>query len=354
LSLPILDSLQAQLAVRYEDYGDPIGDTVNPKLGVKWDVADFLALRGSVGTTFRGPTAQNVDPGKVTTLQAISGVFRAVHTAGNPDLQPESALTMNFGAIFKMAGFTATVDYWSFDMDDQLVAEPVAGIAATMFAQTSTCITNPADPFYALQHRFTFTAAGCAATNLVALDTRWINGPNLKTSGIDLGLTYALDSVNLEFGVNVTYTLEYKTGDVFVEGVLVQKAFDAVGKLNYQTTAFPIPQVKGIGYIQYTLGANNLRWQSNYVGSYEDQRTDIFVATSATNNTIISGGKTIEATTLHSLYYNLQLPSNVGLSLSVENIFDQDPSFARLDYSYDPFTGSAFGRTYKAGFRVKF
>jgi iron complex outermembrane receptor protein len=365
LSLPILDNLQAQLAVRYEDYGGQVGDTVNPKLGVKWDITDAFALRGSVGTTFRGPTAANVAPGTTTTLQAIQGTFRAIRTAGNPTLNPESAVTMNFGAIFKAAGFTGTADYWSFDMKDQIVNEPVAGISTTMF--TPNHCDDPA--YAALQARFTFTGNVCNSANIQRLDIHVINGPKLKTSGIDLGLTYALDSVNLEFGVNATYILEYKTGDVFVEGQLVQPAFDAVGKLNYQTTAYPLPQIKGLAFIQYTMGAHNLRWQMNYVDSYLDQRTDIFAASQATNNAatgntnssylaannqVIAGGKTIDSTTLHSLYYTLQLPANLTVSLAVENVFDTDPSFARLDYSYDPFTGSAFGRTYKAGFRAKF
>ena len=39
--------------------------------------------------------------------------------------------------------------------------------------------------------------------------------------------------------------IEYKIDDVTVEGILVQPAFDAVGQLNYQTTAYPLPQWKG-------------------------------------------------------------------------------------------------------------
>lgn len=35
-SLPILDSVQAQLAYRYEDYGGKVGSTSNPKLSVRW------------------------------------------------------------------------------------------------------------------------------------------------------------------------------------------------------------------------------------------------------------------------------------------------------------------------------
>jgi iron complex outermembrane receptor protein len=69
---------------------------------------------------------------------------------------------------------------------------------------------------------------------------------------------------------------------------------------------------------------------------------------------VITGGKVIESQLLHSIYYTWQMPADLTLSLAVENLFDQAPSFARLDYSYDPFTGSPFGRTYKAGLRARF
>ena len=44
----------------------------------------------------------------------------------------------------------------------------------------------------------------------------------------------------------------------------------------------------------------------------------------------------------------------LAATLSVLNIFDRDPSFARLDYNYDPFTGSALGRNFKVGLSKKF
>ena len=56
LAVPLSDSLEAQIALRYEDYGSGIGDTIDPKFDVLWSVNDVLSLRGSVSTTFRAPT----------------------------------------------------------------------------------------------------------------------------------------------------------------------------------------------------------------------------------------------------------------------------------------------------------
>ena len=134
----------------------------------------------------------------------------------------------------------------------------------------------------------------------------------------------------------------------------MSQPFDAAGKLNYQTTAFPLPQLKGNLFAQYAFGPHNFRYVMNYIDSYTDQRVTEFNASPATNNTPITAGKEIDKTVFHDLHYLLQLPWQLTLSASVENLTDEDPSFARLDLSYDPFTSSALGRTYKVGLRKRF
>jgi iron complex outermembrane receptor protein len=52
--------------------------------------------------------------------------------------------------------------------------------------------------------------------------------------------------------------------------------------------------------------------------------------------------------------YRVFLPMNITLNLSIENLLDRDPSFARLDLNYDPFTGNALGRTFKFGLKKAF
>ena len=50
-------------------------------------------------------------------------------------------------------------------------------------------------------------------------------------------------------------------------------AFNAVGLLNYQTTVIPLPEWKGSAYFEFNAGAHNLRWTTNYIDGYTDQRT---------------------------------------------------------------------------------
>lgn len=362
LSLPVLDAVQVQLAARYEHYGSQTGSTFDPKLSVRWQINDMFALRGSVGSTFRAPALAQITDNFVTSLQNIGGTFRAVDIYGNPSLDPESANTWSLGFIADVGGLNATIDYWNFDFENPIIAEPVAGIVNTMFPNGAS--TNCGDPAYAaLQARFTFSALGCGVANVQRLHTDYINGAGVKTSGVDFLANYDfgdLGFAELRAGVSATYVIEYKTDATSVEGFVVEQPFDAVGLLNYQTTAYPLPQWKGEIFIELTRDIHNLRWVTRYMDSYTDQRLAPFLPNiyhgpgNYSNAFTVAAGKEIDSTLVSDLTYRGLFPMETTLVVAIENLFDEDPSFARLDLNYDPFTGDPLGRTVKVSLTKKF
>ena len=141
LSLPFFEMFEMQLAARYEDYGGRVGSTFDPKVSLRFQPFEAWVIRGSYGTTFRGPPMNQLDSGSVTSLQNVAGTFRAVDTFGNLDLEPESATTFNVGTIVTFGGFSASLDYWNFDFDNPIVIEPLGGMVSQMFptGQPSRC-----------------------------------------------------------------------------------------------------------------------------------------------------------------------------------------------------------------------
>jgi iron complex outermembrane receptor protein len=362
LSVPFTDSFQAQLAARYEDYGGAVGSTFNPKISVRWQALPWLAARASAGSTFRGPPDPVTTTTSVTSLQGILGVFRAVDIFGNPNLQPEKANTYNFGLLFKAGDLKASIDYFQFDFENPIVTEPVAGMVAALYPNGVAGANNCANPAYAgLVSRFTFNTSCNVTSSIARLKTNYINGAAVKNSGLDFSVDYRFDKVlggELAVGGSATYIQEYKVGATTVEGVVVEQPFDAVGKLNYQTTVVPIPQWKGDVYAEWSMGPHNLRATVHYIDSYADQRTAPF-ATNAYKDTTgagvtVAAGKQIDAQILTDLAYRVFLPWDTTLTVAITNLFDKDPSYARLDLGYDPFTGDPLGRTYKLGIRKKF
>lgn len=364
-NLPLHDSFNAQLAVRYEDYGDGIGDTTNPKLALRWQPFDALVMRGSVSTTFRAPSATATVPGFLQTTSGFTAqavTYKPYDNFGNPDLQPETALAFNVGMIVKAAGFTGSVDYWSFDIEDEIVTDPGTAMVRAFYDPNfdpATFATRCIDPNYAaLRSRFTFTGTGCgsAATpnqpaigNLVRTAIQSNNSEtNTKVSGLDVALSYLFSGVgpgDLLIGVDGTYNLEYDQGATIVEGIEVLAAGDYVGT---RGAAGSLPTWKASGYIDYGFGAHNLRWTARYLSEMDDTRTGESLTTFAG---IREGdpGSVVESTLIHDFTYRAELPWQSTLNFSVLNVFDEDPSFARLDLSYDPFTGSPVGRVFKVG-----
>jgi iron complex outermembrane receptor protein len=262
--------------------------------------------------------------------------------------------------IFDVGNLKATIDYWRFDFRDPIVAEPSGAMVATMFPGGAA--TRCGDPAFAgLQARFTFQGA-CGQSAISRVKSFAVNGPGLKTSGIDFLANYDFGEVFMGGSVNVglqaTYTLEYKLDDFEVGGVVVQPGYDAAGLLNYQLSATSLPEWKGSVFVEYSQGIHNLRFTLNYTDSYHDQRADIpnqgILAPNPLTGVSSARGATIKSTILAELDYRVQLPWDTTVTASIDNLFDEDPSFARLDLNYDPFTGNALGRTFKVAVKKRF
>ncbi len=337
LSVPIFETLDVQLAVRYEDYGGKVGSTVDPKIAVKWQALPVLALRGSAQTTFRGPTLNQLT-GRFTSLQFVAptSAFKAIDTFGNPDLAPESAFTYNFGVLLDAGGFQASVDYWSYDFEDPVTVEPFDAILANVLG---TACSN------ALASRVVFSS-GCSGANVQRVNVNIINGPKIKTTGVDASADYTLEDVfggELTFGGGATYLEKYEVGALRISGIQIAAAQDLVGFLNRGTGYRSMPQLKGEIFSNFNIGDHNLRFVSRYTDSYVDQRA-----------TIVGVGKTIDSVWTHDLHYVWDMPWGSQFSASVTNLLDEDPAFARLDLNYDPYTGNPIGRVFKVGFSHKF
>lgn len=355
LSLPVTEALNVQLAARYEDYGGGTGSTTNPKLAVKWQLTPELALRGSIGTTFRGPTALNVDPNKSTTLNPVTaagGTSKGIDYYGNPNLKPETALNTNVGLLFARGPITASVDYWRFDFKDSIVAPPYDAIA-TSVVPTPNGLANCSAPLRSLIIFDNGDACAQGVTtgaNILRVRADLINGADVNTSGVDFDVNFDMGEVwgggNLTLGASGSYLIEYVVGPTFANGVQVLGGYDGAGFLNDDRGGNSLPRFKAYFRADYALGPHNIGAGVRYVASYLDNRTAIFTAASPL-------GKKIDETFQLDANYRLQLET-ATLTLSVENVFDTAPSFARTAYSYDTFTGNPLGRVFKVGVRKTF
>jgi iron complex outermembrane recepter protein len=379
LSLPVLDNLSLQIAARYEDYGGRVGDTFDPKLSVRYQATDWLAFRGSVGTSFRGPPEVSLTNNSATALQFLqqAGGFRAIRVFGDPNLEPEDATTFNVGVLLNGGGFRGSIDYFNYQFDNPFVVEDFTAIVGEVFKVGN--VANCASP---VANRIVFNGnapcAGQSASEIAAVNTFTINGPGIDEDGIDVNAEYAFNDVfggALTLGINATYTLSFDVDPLVVNGVTVSPAFDGAGFSNVNTGYTPLPELKGSVFVDWNRGNQNVRAIVRYVDSFTDTRSlldptrNIFapragnVIETGANEGFLANPNAVAANTRGleigsyttvDLAYVLQLPADSTFSASVTNLTDKDPPFSRLELSYDPTVVSPLGRTVEVGFRKKF
>lgn len=328
---------------------------------------DWLGLRGSISTTFRGPPLIATDANPVTSLQNVRGIFRAIDNYGDPNLKPETATAYNAGLLVESGGLRASVDYWGFKLRQSITTEPISALAAALYPTNAT--NRCSDPAYAaILARFTFqdlngngTADDCAAANISRVRVNTINGSPIDTSGLDFAISYRfrdLLGMRVTLGADATWTMQYDVSELRLGNLQLAPQFDTVGKLNFQTVAYPLPEWRGNAYINLETENQNLRIAARYFDGYADARTDIFSPSVnySLNNTPVTllQGQQIPSWTVFDVTYRLSMPDDLQLVIGIENIFDRDPPFVRLNYSYDPFVANALGATMKVGISKKF
>jgi len=132
-SIPVLDTLDVQAAIRYEDFSD-VGDTTVGKLAFGWRPIDMLLIRGSWSEAFRVPNLVTVNEGDVArsntrddfacfyadpaedVLDCRYSMQRLA--AGSDLLVPETSNNTNIGIVFEpLENLTFTLDFWEIDKE---------------------------------------------------------------------------------------------------------------------------------------------------------------------------------------------------------------------------------------------
>ena len=341
LHLPLGYDIDAQVSLRYEDYGGGTGGSLDPKAVLHWRMSDNLVLRGSVSTAFRGPTLnQTVSGNSVHSLRyvAATGAFKSLIIKGNPGLDPESAVTFNVGLLLDrddlLAGndkLDVSLDYWSYNFSDPLVVEPFPQVLE-LACPGGDC--SAGDPAYLQRIRF---GQATSLANLQAIEVNIVNGPDIKTDGIDFSGRYRFSAGpgDVELKVSGTRILSFD-----IDSWELGSSFNALGRLNYETPlARTLTEWKILWHANYAWRSLNLRYAAKYVNGYDNVEDNI----------------RIDAHITHDLHLNWAVKADkLSLWATLLNFTDEDPPYAGEDMNYDAFTHSPLGRIFKLGFTWSF
>lgn len=264
-NIPVIDSIEANLAGRYDRYNDEtdVGGAPTFQFGLTWKPLDNLMFRANHGTSFRAPDLHQVfaDPsgafGTVTDqlLAAVCTAYKAGNydpailggvpaanidrtclqdfnantstfqiRSGERGLKEETGYSTTAGVVWEIVeDLNLTADVFKLRLEDEVVSFPSTRILTTELEcyagvqdmNSKTCqdtlkriVRNPGTPGLNASYK------------LKELRTSYINAAMREQTGLDVKLDYGYDVQDYgRFTVKVDYThvLSYKrqifTGD---------------------------------------------------------------------------------------------------------------------------------------------
>lgn len=311
MDIPLVRSLNVQLAGRFENYSD-FGSVARPKIAAAWDIVDGLRLRGSYSKGFRAPNLEQtnaVEYGRLATTQDFvrceadlrarrittfgacgQNVSYSRRIAGNADLEPEKSTNFSGGIVLQPrflqsrdSRLTVTVDYWSIQQ---------TGIVGT-FGNSAAIVqdyllrlqgsSNPnviRDPANA-DDIAAFAGTGITpAGRIVRVRDQFINLQPQTVRGLDFGLFWELKNTGIgdfDFSLNAARLLEFDRPPGPQVDALV--AARAAGQINAATPlpegqnlieADGRPKWRGTASLTWSLGAFQIGALARYTGQVNE------------------------------------------------------------------------------------
>jgi len=358
LRLPLLSTLQASLAGRYDrySYGNKNPSKFTYSAGLEWRPLDTLLVRGSYGTGFRAPDmhylfagtdyrrstwtdyylcqSENAGASRGACVDGDYGDYD-VNTldaySGNSGLDVETSKSLTAGFVWSpFDGFDLTVDYYkirimnqvqSQDRERLLITEANCRLG-TSDTGTSVDINSPT-----CQDALTRVIRD-ANGNLTGIHYAPINIASERTSGIDVTANYRLQtSVAGDFRFAGNYT--------WVHDHMFQRypGDSAENMLHYESYSPALPRAKANLGITWDKGAWGASLFGNYLGRVPNWADDAWM----------------QPTWRFNAGARYDINDHLRVSLSVNNLFDKmppnDPTWRNYPY-YDTAWFDSMGRSY--------
>ena len=356
IPLSMGERVDVQLAANYEFHD--VASSFDPKVGWRVQLSQSpthsLFMRGSVQTTFRTPSLDDVNESPLSTLEWISetGAYQTVDRIGSKDLKPEQAFTYNAGlALVTEAGTEATFDYWSYDFSDVIGAMPYGAITG-LYASEDQRVRDAVKRFIVCPDGV--GTGTCAASALERVRVDIVNWPGVKTSGVDVHLGTRMQAGTGQFAASLdgTYTLAYETKALMLgdSDLVLQEAADAAGYLNHgNPIATSLPKLKGRVSAGYHWKTYSLVSYLNYISSYEDRGS-----IDSVNDTISNLFGTIDSFVTWDVSFLWNVSRGVNIAFSGMNLLGTKPPLVNIEQAYDGFTHDPKERRLKLGLTYQF
>lgn len=364
LVAPVLKNLEVDASARVDHYGE-FGNSVTPKVGVKYEPIQEFTLRGTYSQGFRAPNiAESGNAGSTSGVlnaatNPLTGALIYVPNIqlSNPNLKPEKSDAYTLGFIFEPNRiFNVSVDYYNIVLKDQIISVGQLGENQYLYPQLYGVKFYP---------------------NLlnIAFDTYpFINASQTKTDGIDVDLQGKFD-----LGSYGKLRADFQLTRMFQYSITLPQ----LGTFNLAGTHGPsfisgdtgTPRNRAAFVLDWASGPWDLTGTVNYVDSYSVLDTSYGSSTCASALISEFNGATppsnycrVASFTSVNLVGSYQVNKNWQLHASIVNLFNRQAPYDLETFGsagngagtggapYDPALAQdgAIGRFFSIGARYTF
>lgn len=342
LMFPLADSLELNIAGRYDSYDDDseVGSAFSPRVALAWRPTDDLLLRASWGESFRAPDLFALYNGLQVGYQDLTDtpncpavgpcpVIQSVEiqSSGDLSLEEEKGENFNFGAVWQITGdLNLTVDYYSITVE---------GLVTQLDPQF-ILDENAEDGSYA-----EYIHRGVGPNNGLSDGYIFSGFQNLSeqsVEGIDLNLEYRLPTGmgNWRFTFDWSHVLSLET------------QFDEDSEKEENIGSEVLPENRINLSADWAIGDFGTTFYVKYIdeipGQYYDEGAE--------------GDQMIDAQTTLNLQLRYALPDNFGgVRVGVNNLTDEEPPVDPTEANWPWFRQEfhdAFGRNYYVEYNFNF
>ncbi|TVQ34265.1 MAG: TonB-dependent receptor [Wenzhouxiangella sp.] len=317
--IPVLDNLEFNLALRYDDYSD-YGDDLSPKLSFRYEPIDGYVFRGSYGEGFRAPDFPSLTQAEAFSADSVADPQTCLNAGqaanctlqinafriANPELGSENSEQFSLGVAFApLDWFNGTLDYNNIKIIDRIAFFSSPGLLARERAG------DPIPPGLGVTR--------APNGSIIRIDTGFGNEGTIKSSFWDLNLRANLNALG---------------GQLFHELNVVRVQTQSVDG-GRQTVRDPgVPRYRAVLANRYSWGDFSFAYNLNYIsGQCNTMSAGQF------ENQAICNGRTPSWTT-HDVQANYFTPWNGRITVGAQNLWGRTPpiglgAFGSRDYDFN-------------------
>ncbi|MGS1077058.1 TonB-dependent receptor domain-containing protein [Pseudoxanthomonas beigongshangi] len=361
--LPLLSSLQASLAGRYDryKYGNKNPGKFTYSAGLEWRPFETLLVRGSYGTGFRAPDMHYLFAGD-DFYRTVSTDYYQCRTeepgfsdgdcyddgswdintfdvyTGNMDLDVETSKSFTAGFVWSpVSNFDLAIDYYKIEVSNQVQTQSrellrsteadcrlgVTDSGASVDINSPTCV-DALSRVIRDQDGF-----------ITSVHFSPINIAKEETSGVDVTANYRLaTAVAGDFAFRANYNWTHRHTRQLYPGDPTEDMLD----VSFADTT--LPRTKGNVGVSWDKGAFGASLFGNYVGRVANYNNDAWT----------------QSTWRFNAGARYDVTDHLRISLSINNLLDKmpprDATWANYPY-YDTSWFDSFGRSYYLQFTWK-